>query len=285
MNLMDVLGKAGGRIFHLTFQRAPMRPLGAFFAIHDTQKAALLDENALLKRRVDTLESQLRVVEFELRCTQSALGPWFRNSGSTSLSPPSSQLPTHSQPTSASTSRPRTDLSYFPELPLDDRFELPLSYQVASEQIWPQPPPERPEFPSLSNRASMNGIPTQNWPNLSYPPTVTRSHQTVIAPLNLNTTLEGSLEGLRESIVGLSTSLDSLGRRSDIALTNETLRLNEEVMSLKATLHGLRMQVHTIMMDRNAQVTGRAPGIDSLFMQADSSWRMQNAPSNSITKL
>lgn len=47
-------------------------------------------------------------------------------------------------------------------------------------------------------------------------------------------------------------------------------------------------------MDRNAQVTGRGPGIDPLFMHAEGQWAgpgpnrlfaMQNAPSNSITKL
>jgi hypothetical protein len=61
--------------------------------------------------------------------------------------------------------------------------------------------------------------------------------------LNLSTTLEGALAGVRASVVALAGAVDSLGRRSDIALTNETLRLNEEVMSLRANVHGLRMQV------------------------------------------
>jgi hypothetical protein len=66
---------------------------------------------------------------------------------------------------------------------------------------------------------------------------------TQVAPLNLSTTLEGALDGVRESVVALGGAVDSLGRRSDIALTNETLRLNEEIMSLRANVHGLRMQV------------------------------------------
>lgn len=64
-----------------------------------------------------------------------------------------------------------------------------------------------------------------------------------VAPLDLGTNLVGSLEGLRESVVGVAAGLDSLGRRSEIALANETLRLGEEVISLRAGVHGLRMQV------------------------------------------
>ncbi|KAG5648564.1 hypothetical protein DXG03_003175 [Asterophora parasitica] len=65
----------------------------------------------------------------------------------------------------------------------------------------------------------------------------------LVAPLNLGTTLEGTLHGLRESVVGLAVSVDSLGRRQEIALTNETTRMAEEVGGLRAGLHGLRMQV------------------------------------------
>lgn len=72
--------------------------------------------------------------------------------------------------------------------------------------------------------------------------------QTSIAPINLSTTLEGTLGGLRESLVTVAASVESLGRRNDIALTNEALRLNEEVMSLKANVHGLRMQVRTFCL-------------------------------------
>lgn len=74
----------------------------------------------------------------------------------------------------------------------------------------------------------------------------------IVAPLDLGTTLEGTLVGLRESMVGLAAGVDSAGRRSEIALANETLRLGEEMMSVRAQMHGLRMQVHGMMMDRNA---------------------------------
>ena len=74
----------------------------------------------------------------------------------------------------------------------------------------------------------------------------------VVAPLDLGTTLEGTLVGLRESMMGLAVGIDSVGRWSEIGLTNETLRLGEEVMSVRTQMHGLRMQMHGMMMDRNA---------------------------------
>ncbi|KXN91008.1 Ligand of Numb protein X 2 [Leucoagaricus sp. SymC.cos] len=79
---------------------------------------------------------------------------------------------------------------------------------------------------------------------------------TRVAPLDLGTNLVGTLEGLRESVIGVAAGVDSLGRRSEIALANETLRLGEEVISLRAGVHGLRMQIHAMMMERNTQVTG-----------------------------
>ena len=65
----------------------------------------------------------------------------------------------------------------------------------------------------------------------------------IIAPLNLSTTVEGSLVGLRESLVTLSAALESQGRRLELALATEGLRVSEEVGSLKAVVQGLRMQV------------------------------------------
>ncbi len=75
--------------------------------------------------------------------------------------------------------------------------------------------------------------------------TVTR-----VAPLDLGTNLLGTLEGLRESVVVVAADLDSLGRRSEIALANETLRLGEEVISLRAGVHRLRMQVSVCFRGR-----------------------------------
>jgi len=104
----------------------------------------------------------------------------------------------------------------------------------------------------------------------------------VVAPLDLGRTVEGTVNGLRESVLALAAGVDSLGRRSEIALTNESFRFGEEIMSLRASINGLRMQVsgkrrelvilgakeghkvHTMMMERNAQVTGLFPSITKL---------------------
>jgi hypothetical protein len=65
----------------------------------------------------------------------------------------------------------------------------------------------------------------------------------LITPLDLGNTLEGTLNGLHDNVLGLATGVDSLSRRSEIALANESLRFGEEIMSLRAGINGLRMQV------------------------------------------
>ena len=77
-----------------------------------------------------------------------------------------------------------------------------------------------------------------------------------IAPLDVENTVEGTLVGLRESVVGLAAAVDAVGRRGEMALANETLRLGEEIMSIRALIHGLRMQVHGILLERNAMAEG-----------------------------
>ena len=90
-------------------------------------------------------------------------------------------------------------------------------------------------FPDMSGvHAGRSGMSTHS---------ALHSSSTAIAPVDLSSTLEGALSSLRGSIVALSASLDSLGRRQDIALTTENLRMNEEVGALRAIVHGLRMQV------------------------------------------
>ena len=68
-------------------------------------------------------------------------------------------------------------------------------------------------------------------------------HVPTVAPLNLGTSLHRTLLSLRESIVTLSTAVDSLARRQDVALATEAMRMNEEIRSLRVVIHGLRMQV------------------------------------------
>ncbi|KLO09244.1 hypothetical protein SCHPADRAFT_943800 [Schizopora paradoxa] len=74
---------------------------------------------------------------------------------------------------------------------------------------------------------------------------------TSVAPIDLSSSIEGSLSSLRNSIVSVSAGLDALARQQNIALTTENLRMNEEVGSLRAIVHGLRMQVHALITERN----------------------------------
>ncbi|EPQ52551.1 hypothetical protein GLOTRDRAFT_79656 [Gloeophyllum trabeum ATCC 11539] len=98
-------------------------------------------------------------------------------------------------------------------------------------------------------------------PSYASPVPSVPSASTSVAPLNLSTTLYGALSGLHESIVSVSTNVDSLARRTEITMNTDHAMMAEEMRVVKAAVHGLRMQVHAIMMDRNAQVTGRASGV------------------------
>jgi len=95
----------------------------------------------------------------------------------------------------------------------------PVSGHIHSHLVSPHPVPcSRPQFAPSTNKH-------------------------VVSPLNLSTTIGGSLVGLRESLVTLSAALESQGRRLELAFTTEGLRVSEEVGSLKAIVQGLRMQV------------------------------------------
>ena len=145
--------------------------------------------------------------------------------------------------------------SYFPEPEPDDW--LPADYRSQSHEAITQTPS------SYSTASSSHPVQQQTahtastirsnvLPHVSYAQTQYSAYagvspvspsQSPVAPLDISTSLEGSLHGLRESIVTLSGALDSLGRRQDIALTTESTRTAEEIRSLRAILHGLRMQV------------------------------------------
>ncbi|KAG7098721.1 hypothetical protein E1B28_000634 [Marasmius oreades] len=250
-------GKRSELSAHLT--SCAYHAISGFFAINKARITALEDENAVLKRRVDTLEALLRMAGCELQAAKIALGPWYHYS--LNLHPQlhlPTELPFDLQPSSASTSQNGSDeqVGDNPVGPSSVPSEHPdiLASFFPNEDLPDLPRlPAPPRVPSISSTTS-----SQGWESFTVNNTGIRQNlHNAVAPLNLSTTLEGSLEALRQSIVTISTSLDSLGRRNDIALTNETFRINEEIMSLKANMHGLRMQVHAILMDRNAQVIRR----------------------------
>lgn len=152
--------------------------------------------------------------------------------------------------------------SYFPdqidgfmprEYPLVDSRGSGPSTMFTPHMLTPQhpTPPLRPPpistpyiypAPTLSSTPSSSSTPTSN---TTITTTVHNalSLGSTVAPLNLSGTLEGSLSGLRESIVTVSAAVDSLGRQHEVAVTTEAMRMNEEVRSLRAVVQGLRMQV------------------------------------------
>lgn len=202
--------------------------------MNDTKVAAFREENVLLRSRVDALEWLTNSMKREISTLKVALGPWYSSDASANGSSssgqstlvPSQYIPNtgvlEQMPLEVDTSMPYDSLG---RLLIDEASSPPLFSPTG--------------MPRMHHRASssINVHRGQDTVHPSHPP------QNPIAPLNLSTTLEGSMEGLRTSLVSLASSVDSLGRRNDIALTNETMRLNEDVMSMRAAIHGLRLQV------------------------------------------
>ena len=202
----------------------------------------------------------------ELQSVKTALGPWYRPDGV--YRPPvpsvSSEQPPDVQSSSSSSSHRHSMLEAISRLPVGPH-ELFTPPATANPDILAPYFPPATEEPSLhqserqqhqiqnlrpthrhsaSIHFSDHGLHLQSHPHAThsiYPRALSQT-QASIAPINLGTTLEGSLSSLRESIVTLSASVDSLARQHDLALTNETLKMNEEMMSLRASVHGLRMQ-------------------------------------------
>ncbi|KAF8813835.1 hypothetical protein BYT27DRAFT_7180601 [Phlegmacium glaucopus] len=213
----------------------PYESLKGFFTSNTAKISLLTEQNMLLRHRVDTLETMVQTLRREMNAARNTLGPWFRVSYqvggglglgtgpimSSGVGITSSELPLGMQHYAAGPSQPMTAREdplapYFP--PAENVVQRPaIGHQASSDTAY--------------SRTGMMGV---------------------VAPLDLGTTLEGTLVGLRESMMGLAVGIDSVGRRSEIGLTNETLRLGEEIMSVRAQMHGLRMQMHGMMMDRNA---------------------------------
>ncbi|KII92803.1 hypothetical protein PLICRDRAFT_103908 [Plicaturopsis crispa FD-325 SS-3] len=215
----------------------PYEAIKGFFSINSARISGLTDENTLLRHKAEVLEGAVQTMARELRIVKAALGPWYRPDGV--YSPPPRDIP------------PSDDFSYDPRIPASSPhtpggFASPAELGMRSPQASPfdAPPPSTDAdilaayFPPEAESAA-------------------HAPQQRVAPVNLSTTLEGSFAGVRESVVALSAALDSLARRQEIAQTSEAVRLNEELRSLRGSVHGLRVQLHRIMMERNAQVTGR----------------------------
>ncbi|KAJ7268843.1 hypothetical protein B0H12DRAFT_1096936 [Mycena haematopus] len=254
----------------------PQAPNGCgwtgLFRLNTTKLARLIEENLILRHKIDILESAFQTTKREVQSAKTALGPWYRADGvyplsaySSRSSPPSGDLAPELQSARASSSSTPSHTRQFSLRADDASFAMdhPLPSAPDLAPYFPPVNPEEPYRDRASDLAARRRTLPAGWEPLApFGGAPGTPQHTQVAPLNLSTTLEGALAEVRESVVALGGAVDALGRRNDIALTNEALRLNEEIMSLRANVHGLRMQVHAIMMDRNAQVTGRSGSAD-----------------------
>ncbi|KAH7920789.1 hypothetical protein BV22DRAFT_1073414 [Leucogyrophana mollusca] len=223
-------------------ESCPYEAIKGFFAINTARMSTLTIENAGLKHRVQALESVVQTMQREMQSIKTVLGPWYRQEAIHVQRGAVTHDDPHF-PALAGPSNPRR--SFHPDVPEPSYSLAPTEADALALYFPPESFPD-PQRRSLSFHGP--GAPL-----------------TPVAPLNLGTTLEGSLAGLRESIAAISASVDSLARRNDITLTNETMRINEDIGSLRYTVQGIRVQLHRIMMDRNAQLTGRSSEHQPVF--------------------
>jgi hypothetical protein len=230
----------------------PYESIKEFFALNNSRLSTLTETNSVLKSKVEELEGVVKTMKREMQAVKTALGPWYRPDGlrpsSSAQTPPASRRYSLTPSTTfqnisngafTPTRADPNDLAqYFPPETVDS----PHDHQQL----------ERAQQYSQTHRRSSTHRASPSLSHLSdtlfpfyglSPHAATPSLQVPVAPIDMTTTLEGSLNSLRESIVTLSASVDSLARRHDIALTDETMKLNEEVLSLRANVNGLRMQV------------------------------------------
>ncbi|KAI0042105.1 hypothetical protein FA95DRAFT_1575956 [Auriscalpium vulgare] len=211
--------------------------LKGFFAVSYARAAALEEQNAALRARMEAAEGQVSVMRRELEVVKSVLGPWFwagtqdgaveeaaSNASPAPASPlaqsfPVDAVPEGWAPASSSLSRIAPDAfpnlaSYFPQLPS----AVPAS------------------FPSLAHPHSYFQRPTPSLPSASHS----------AAP----STLVASLTSLHTSLDTLAASHDSLARLTELAVGAQVA----EVGALRALVSGLGMQVHTILMERSVGI-------------------------------
>ncbi|KAG2150893.1 hypothetical protein DEU56DRAFT_778938 [Suillus clintonianus] len=254
----------------------PYEAIKGFFSINGAQISSLNTENAALRQKVHALESVVQTIRRDIQTFRNVLGPWYRShtqDQTPPIIPPSIDAFDHlfSAPPGPSPSSSRTTPNQAHSSSSADHGELifPAAHNEIDALAPYFPLTTEHAFSESHNyprsRRSFSGIVDPHLSQRTLP-------LTPVAPLNLSTSLEGSLNGLRDSVTAVSTSVDSLARRNDIALTNESMRLNEELGSLKYAVHGIRLQLHRLMMDRNAQVTGRVgepplglPGTQTIF--------------------
>jgi hypothetical protein len=216
--------------------------LKGFFALHDLQVASLKAENVRLQQRVSALEGLVHILQRESVATTTALGPWHRPHF-TGPAPSSQQIssapPLREPETSEGYPFPTISSAAngLPRLPNGTEMDQMFASLSADAPVQPGSSAELLSSPAIATHG--HSTPSQSHSQ----PTFTVSFSAPIAPLDLSTTLENTLHGLRSSIVGVSSALSSMGRHVTIAQSADTARTAEELGALRSVINGLRMQV------------------------------------------
>lgn len=211
-----------------------------FFAIHGARVSSLSAENTALKQRVQALEGIVHLMQRDMQPFKTILGPWYHSEVQrTSRAgvqhipvPDDSNLQGFAGPSFSRTAAQRTQAHVSP-----DPFDIIDAEQDTTTSFFLPPEALFDSRIHPHSRTSGGLVDIQSHPGQRSLPL------TPVAPLNLSTSLEGTLVGLRDSVTAVAASVDSLARRNDIALTNENMRINEELGSLKYAVHGIRLQV------------------------------------------
>ena len=228
----------------------------------------MLEQNILLRHKTQILEGLVHNLQRDMATVKRVLGPWFQANerATTAASHISTSMSMHRPPSDPSISHvdihaPGIEVS-LPDPSSRSQNRGSHFRRSASPPVDTLASYFPPELEATSNSQSIHvsqtfpartssGIDFLGSPQLDSYPFITHAvpQAPLVAPLNLSTTLEGTLHGLRESVVGLGASVDSMGRRHEIALAHETVRMAEEVGGLRTGIHGLRMQVTVLMFD------------------------------------
>lgn len=209
-----------------------------------------------MREEILSLRNSSRAMATDLEKAKAALGPWYRPASSSSQSTaPTTAQSLNTQSTLSATqnaerlsgrrrlSSPFTTgmlgfLDTQPESTENSHSNFPVPTSPPSNFTLASPPLPASDL-GMGANSPLPSVLLQDF-NSQLP----RS----IAPIDTSRGLHGALDGLRNSVVGLSTELESLSRRQNMHFTTEMLRMHEEVASLRATVHGLRMQVRPFFL-------------------------------------
>lgn len=246
----------------------PYEAIKGFFSIAEARTVKLVEENESLRQKLMAMEGMTQIIRSELDAVKTTLGPWYRLERAYER-PIVSQRPSYAQsghnirddippmPAPSGGDQSVQPSQGFPDVPsslnrppysdvdIASYFPPALAESSSSQQAYEsrqnfQPPPSLDAYASRSPPASSSQ-------GNAFDSTSTMP----IAPLNLSTTLPGTLSSMHSSLETLASSHDTLRHLTELAISSEAARTSEELGALRAVVNGLRMHVHAMMMDRN----------------------------------